>query len=100
MVLQNGYEMQTTFGMDFTIADAFGEAAVEDTFNRAFGEWKDNYVYLTELVIVLNHKLWEWWSKGNEPMARLYDKLWRQAGAYAVENLKGDELRHFFKVTD
>lgn len=52
-----GYKPMTTFWQDFSIADAFGIAAVVDTFKRAFKEWKDNYKYLTELVMVLNHKI-------------------------------------------
>lgn len=99
MTLPNGYEMQTTFFMDFSIADRFGVSAIKDTYNRAFKEWKDNYVYLTELVITLNHKIFEWYGK-NEQFARLYDELWRTADEYAVENLKGDALRFFFNVTD
>lgn len=34
----SGYEPKTTFFSDFTIADAFGAKAVQDTFNRAFAE--------------------------------------------------------------
>ncbi len=33
---ENGYELQTTFWEDFSIADRFGLAAVLDTFNRGF----------------------------------------------------------------
>ena len=51
------YECITTFWEDFSIADAFGIEAIKDTFKRAFEEWKTNYKYLTELVIVLNIKL-------------------------------------------
>ena len=57
-MLENGYELQTTFWNDFSIADRFGLSAIQDTFNRAFKEWKENYKYLTELVLVLNHKIW------------------------------------------
>ena len=49
-MLENGYELQTTFWNDFSIADRFGLSAVQDTFNRAFKEWKENYKYLTELA--------------------------------------------------
>ena len=49
-MLENGYELQTTFWNDFSIADRFGLSAIQDTFNRAFKEWKENYKYLTELV--------------------------------------------------
>ena len=54
-----GYKVQTTFWEDFTIADFFGVKAIQDTFDRAFGEWKKDYKYLTELILVLNHKIWQ-----------------------------------------
>lgn len=101
MTLPNGYEMTTTFWMDFSIADRFGLEAVEDTFNRAFGEWKTNHVYLTELVVVLNWKIWEHYSSdGSSPLSQLYSRLWEQADAYACDNLKGEELDFFYRVTD
>ena len=55
----NGYETFTTFWQDFSIADRFGVAAIKDTFTRAFNEWKHDYKYLTELVMVLNWKIWQ-----------------------------------------
>lgn len=97
--LPNGYESKTTFWEDFTIADAFGKDAIQDTYNRAFKEWKSNYEYLTDLVIVLNHKIWQWYGK-NEEFAKLYDKLWRETDEYACENLNADELSYFFEITD
>ena len=36
----NGYEVKTTFWEDFSIAERFGLSAIQDTFNRAFKEWK------------------------------------------------------------
>lgn len=95
----NGYETQTTFWDDFTIADKFGISAVKDTFNRAFNEWKKDYKYLTELVLVLNHKIWQWYEK-NEELARVYNDLWEQADTYAVNNLKGEELSYFYNILD
>ena len=100
MTLGNGYEMTTTFWDDFSIADRFGVDAIKDTFTRAFNEWKGNYIYLTELVIVLNHKLWQYYRLGNDTYARLYNDLWGKADAYACNNLEGDELSHFYQVTD
>ena len=95
----NGYETMTTFWEDFSIADHFGIKAVKDTYNRAFKEWKDNYKYLTELVMVLNWKIWQHYET-NEPLARVYNELWQQADNYACENLKGEEAEYFFRVTD
>ena len=95
----NGYETKTTFWEDFSIADVFGANAVKDTYNRAFKGWKDNYIYLTELVMVLNWKIWQHYEK-NEPLARVYNELWEQADEYACENLKDEEAEYFFRVTD
>ncbi len=102
MTLPNGYEMTTTFWQDFSIADCFGAAAIQDTYNRAFNEWKTNYVYLTELVIVLNYKIWQWYQVNNCSceFSRLYNELWEKADAYAMDNLKGEELDFFLKITD
>lgn len=94
-----GYKPITTFWEDFSIADAFGKDAIQDTFNRAFNEWKGNYKYLTELVMVLNHKIWQWYEK-NDEYGRLYNDLWEQADNYACENLKGEELSYFYSTTD
>ena len=94
-----GYKVQTTFWEDFTIADFFGVKAIQDTFDRAFGEWKKDYKYLTELILVLNHKIWQHYQS-NPDVAALYNSLWKQADLYAVENLKDDELSYFYEVTD
>lgn len=93
-------KFQTTFWQDFTIADKFGETAVQDTFNRVFGEWKTNYIYLTELVIVLNWKIWQHYDNHNDELSKLYDKLWKQADQYACDNLKGKEAEYFYQTTD
>ena len=95
----NGYETKTTFWEDFSIADMFGVEAVKDTFNRAFNGWKHDYIYLTELVMVLNWKIYQHYEK-NEQLARVYDELWEKADGYACENLHGEEATYFFKTTD
>ena len=94
-----GYKPITTFWNDFSIADAFGNSAVADTFKRAFNEWKGDYKYLTELVMVLNHKIAQWYEI-NMPLAKLYNDAWSIADNYAVNNLKGEELEYFYITTD
>ncbi len=95
----NGYEPKTTFWMDFSIADHFGADAVQDTFNRAFAAWKTNTVYLTEMVLVLNHKIWQHYNR-NDELTVLYDKLWRQADGYALAHLKDNDLSYYYQTTD
>lgn len=99
MINECGYEPFTTFWEDFSIADAFGAEAVQDTFDRAFNEWKSQYKYLTELTMVLNHKIFFWYEK-NDELSRLYDKLWKQADCYACNTLQGEEIAYYYKVTD
>ena len=93
------YELQTTFWDDFSIADIFGTAAVQDTYDRTFAEWKSNCICLTELAMVLNHKIWQWYRR-NDNLARLYNNLWSQAAVYAEENLQGSELEYYLMTTD
>ena len=73
-MLENGYELQTTF-------------------------WNDFSKYLTELVLVLNHKIWQHYETRPE-IATLYNTLWAQASQYAMEYLKDDELSYYYDVTD
>ena len=94
------YNFKTTFWSDFTIADKFGESAIQETFNRTFKEWKNNYIYLTELVLVLNWKSWNFYQKRNESISNLYCKLYNQANDYAFDNLKDNELDYFIETTD
>lgn len=94
-----GYDLKTTFWDDFSRADTLGEKGIRDTYKMAFEEWKCNYVYLTELVIVLNHKIW-YHYEANKEMAALYDELWRETDSYAMSNLKDDELSYYYQITD
>lgn len=94
-----GYETKTTFWNDFSIAERFGIAAIRDTYRQAMKGWRHNAVYLTELVLILNHKIWQWYEK-NDRLAEVYNDLWEKADAYACENLTGDDLQYFYDVTD
>lgn len=94
-----GYKPITTFYTDFSTADKFGVNAIMDTYKRAFEEWKTNYKYLTELVMVLNWKIAEHYESNME-YAELYNRLWGEADDYACEHLKGEELDYFYKTTD
>lgn len=94
-----GYKQITTFYEDFGIADHFGLSAIKDTYKRAFKEWKNDYKYLTELVLVLNWKSWEH-SSDNAEMSQLYVDLFYKAQDYAYKHLKEDELTYFIRTID
>lgn len=97
-----GYTQMTTFFMDFGIAENFGIEAVQDTYNRAFRQWKHDYKYLTELVMVLN---WKSWQHADDCVAKnslcnLYVKLYSELNDWCYDNLKGDALKYFIQTTD
>lgn len=94
-----GYKQQTTFYEDFGIAEHFGKDAIVDTFNRSLDMWKRNTEYLTELVMVLNWKIWEHHETKPE-FAEIYNILWSTADEYAQKHLKGKDLSYYYRTTD
>lgn len=99
MLSEIGYETKTTFWDDFTIAEHFGMAAINDTFKRAMDAWKTNTEYVTELVLVLNHKIWQHYEK-HPQLAELYDQLWRKCDSWCADNLKGEDLQYYYQTLD
>lgn len=95
----NGYQTKTTFWDDFSIADRFGVNAVKDTYKRAFEEWKDHVEYVTELVLVLNHKIWQHYTENNV-LAATYNELWDKTNDWCLDNLAGADLDYFFRTVD
>lgn len=103
---ETGYKPMTTFYQDFSIADNFGIDAIKDTYNKAFNEWKTNYKYITELVLVLNWKIWSYYdstqsedSQTNK-IASVYNDLWIQLDQWCIDNLTGDALKYYYNTTD
>lgn len=100
---QTGYKPKTTYWQDFSIADKFGEKAVQDTYGRSMNDLKNGVggvVYLTEFVMVLNWKIWQHHDSDNDSLARLYDRLWREADQYACNTLKGEDADYYYQTTD
>lgn len=50
----------TNFHEEFDNADHIGVDAILETYDRLYNEWKDNYVYIMELMLVLNHRCTFW----------------------------------------
>lgn len=94
-----GYTPLTTFYTDFSISEKFGIKAVKETYDKAFKEWKTDYKYLTELVMVLNWKIFEHYEHNTE-LAKVYNNLWEITDNYACNNLKDSELDYFYNTTD
>lgn len=94
-----GYKPITTFYTDFSIADWYGVNAIKDTAKRAFQSWKTDYKFVTELIMVLNWKIWEHHGH-NDAYAKLYNDLWIQLDDWAMDNLTGEALSYYLQTTD
>lgn len=100
-MLPDGYTFQYTWWMDFSIADAFGLSAIQDTYNRAFNEWHDNRVAMQELTAVLNWKGWRFYEHDNDSqIAKLYFKLYQECYDKCLDHFKGDELTAYWSFLD
>ena len=100
MVKENGYEPFTTFYSDFTIAELVsGANGVKDTYKRAVDAWSKDTKYVTELVMVLNHKIFEHYS-ANKTMAAVYNSLWEKLDNWCLDNLKDEDLKYYIRVLD
>lgn len=98
---ETGYKPITTFYDDFSIADIFGGAAIFETYQRAVSEWADNYKFLSELYLVLNHKGWYWYDCDTH-RAGLYFDLQEHLYSFFNEKYRDDKeaQAYFFEVTD
>lgn len=92
-----GYKTITTYWDDFSIADHFGISAIKDTYKRAL--FNNDYKMLTELYMVLNHKIWYWYKK-NETIAKTYNQLWESLYETIMEMFNPEELQYFYEITD
>ena len=85
----------------FSIAERISEQEINSTYKRLFDEMKGNFKTMTELVMVLNHKMFQHNDiPGHRRLCELYSNLFESADSYALKTLKGDELSYFLSVTD
>lgn len=97
-----GYKPISTFYTDFGIAEWYGENAIRDTYERAVDGWKDSIEWLTEIVMVLNWKIWEHYHRDNDRLARLYDELWREAQGEVHKRFDGNDeaISYYYRTID
>ena len=93
------YKFQTTFWEEFSIADQYGPNEIMQHYHLAFDQWKDNLEYLTELVLVLNWKIFQWYQV-DDNLGLTYDELWKMTDDYAMQTLKDDDLHYYLSVLD
>lgn len=96
------YRRKTTFFSDLSIAEFYGTKEVIDTYRRVMKEWLKNIEYITEFVICLNYKSWEWHYKKRKDMMEFYASLYEKAANAVVEHYKNDKkaLEYYYRTTD
>lgn len=93
-------ERYTTFGMDFSIADMFGVGAIKDTYKRGLNFALSDAKYFAEFVMVLNHKIWEWYEK-DQRIAQVYDILWREADSMIdSKHFSKEDIQYIIRYLD
>lgn len=93
------FKFESTFWEEFSIAEDYGAEGVREHWNLVFEQWKGNIKFLTELVLVLNIKLFIWF-KVDDDLGLTYEELWKETDGYALETLKGDDLHYYLHTLD
>ena len=94
------YKTISTFWGDLSIAETFGAASVEDTFNRVCKGWMNDTKMFTEFVLALNHKSWEHSARKQPEMCALYSKLYYLADKMVYDKWNKEQRVYYFSVTD
>lgn len=99
--LSVGYERQTTFFIDLSLAECFGPSGVRETYDNVMRLWIDDYKFMTEFILCLAWKCDQHYSK-NEELANLYSELRWDAEEKFYEHYANDEKakQYYFEVTD
>ncbi len=84
----------------FEGAEQSGVKVVRNTFKKLFDECKQNYVYLAELVLVVNYLNWLHYQMKEEALCEIYGKLYYKAHYWAVDHFKGDDLKAYLNIVD
>ena len=93
------YKFESTFWEEFSIAEDYGAEGVKEHYEVVFDQWKDNLKFLTELVLVLNIKIFLWYGV-DDTIGLTYDQLWKETDGYALETLKGNDLHYYLSTLD
>ena len=93
------YKFESSFWEEFSIAEDYGLEGIKRHYDTVFEQYKDNLKYLTELVLVLNIKIFIWYGVDDD-LGQTYDQLWKETDGYALETLKGDDLHYYLHTLD
>ena len=114
----SGYQRKYTFYADFGIAEycevyKADKNAVKDTFKRVKESWGKSIEAMTEVVMVLNHKIWSFYDnvdssylgcseEWRQHFMEGYQELYEKCVAFIEKNFANDSnaLSYYYEVTD
>lgn len=84
--------------------DEIGVDYLEEQTENLFRQYRDDIEKLTEWVMVINHKCWDYHEK-HEPLAsdiysKLYYKYYEEAINYLDKENRKDDLSYFIRTLD
>lgn len=64
-------------------------------------DFAEDYKVWTELILVLNHKIWQWYSV-NPTLGIMYDTMWKCLEADFYDTFEGNDeaISYYYRVTD
>lgn len=96
--------MREEFWEAFDNAEEAGEATVITIARMLYLRWRDQIHELTDLVMVINHKSWDHYRRGDAAFQELYTDLYyeyyEKAINYLESNKRDEELSYFIRTLD
>lgn len=85
------------FSQDLQIAIAFGEKALEDTYNNAIKLHKKEYKVIGRLMYDLNMLCWYYYENGNEKFSEMCSNYYYKCYDFWWDNFGNNEkARQFY----
>lgn len=101
---QIGYTPATNLWEQFTETEFNGLEAIDTLAEDVFELYKNDIIFLTELIMVINHKSWYWFEHGDNHVARFYSELYHEfddrAIKYIEANMDNNAISYYFKTLD
>lgn len=83
--------IKTNYWNIFTTAESFGSSEIEKTFESNFKVCRNDYLSLSEFLMVLNCKIWQHHTANNRMLTKLYSLMWESVKKYAKLNFEKEE---------
>lgn len=98
---ESGKTRISTFYSDLSIAEWFGQEAVQETYDDVCKHWLKDVEMFTEFIIALNYKCWEWYDKEIDA-SQFYADLYHKADELFADHYKDDKeaLEYYYRETD